>query len=223
MNLIEYADRELLAISVANVLASELRKSLTMHDFVSLAVPGGTTPAPIFDLLSAADLEWGKVHVMLTDERWVDEANDASNARLVKNHLLTDRAVDAHFLPFYRDGLSAEAGSAEVASSLQGELPISVLLLGMGADMHTASLFPASPGLAEAMAPGAPLLCPARPPSQDTARVTLAAHVLKGAMSKHLVIFGDEKRSALEKAMTLPPQDAPIGAVIGGGTVHWAP
>ena len=222
MKFVEYADREMLAMQVANVLAGELRKCLSMHETASFAVPGGTTPGPIFEMLSAAELDWDRVHVMLTDERWVDEDNAHSNARLVKQTLLTGFAEKAQFVPYFRDGKSAAEGAEEVSPTLEGELPISLLLLGMGADMHTASLFPGADGLDAAMAPNAPLLCAVQPKSQDMARVTLPAHVLRGAMSTHLVIFGDEKRAAVEASLSLPPEDAPIGTVLGTATVHWA-
>ena len=222
MNLIEYADREMLYMSVADVLAAELRKCLTIHDFASFALPGGTTPGPIYEMMSAVDLDWSRVHVMLTDERWVDETNSHSNTRLVKNTLMTGHAAKAQFIPFYRADMSAAMGAAEVAPTLAGELPISLLLLGMGTDMHTASLFPGDAGLSAALAPDAPLLCPANPETQDTARVTLPMHVLQGAMSIHLVIFGDDKRAAVERAQSQPPEDAPIGAVLANATVHWA-
>ena len=88
--------------------------------------------------------------------------------------------------------------------------------------MHTASLFPGAPGLEDALASDAPTLCPVYPAGQDIARVTLSAPVLDGAMDKHLVIFGDEKRSALEKAVTLSPREAPIASVLDDLTIHWA-
>jgi len=222
MNIVEYADREMLNMQVANVLAGELRKALSLNEFASFVVPGGTTPGPIFDLLSGTELDWNRVHVMLTDERWVGEDNSHSNARLVKERMLTGHAAEAAFLPFYRDGITATEGAAEVADTLTPEFPISVLVLGMGADMHTASLFPGGEGLEAALASGAPALCRVLPKGQDMERVTLSAQILKGAMSTHLVIFGDEKREALERALTLPPEEAPIGAVLGAGTVHWA-
>lgn len=222
MNFIEYADREMLFMRVANDLAGELRSVLQMHDKASFAVPGGTTPGPIFDLLSAIDLDWERVHVMLTDERWVPEGDSQSNTGLLKQRLLTGKASKAKLIPYYRTGKTAAEGCAEVADSLTPELPISLLVLGMGADMHTASLFPGAGGLGAAMAPEAPLLCPIQPVGQKIERVTLPAHALNGAMARHLVIFGQDKRDALERALTLPPEQAPIGAVLGGGTVHWA-
>jgi 6-phosphogluconolactonase len=222
MRITEYSDREMLAMNVANTLAGELKNALLVHDFVSFAVPGGSTPGPVFDLLSAIDLDWGRVHVLLTDERWVAQDHAMSNTRLIRERLLIDKAAAARFIPFFRAGLSAPEGSAEVAATLAGELPLSVLMLGMGADMHTASLFPGAPGLGDALADDAPLLCPVQVEGQDFARVTLPAHVLEGAMAKHLMITGADKRAALEQALTLPPQDAPIGAVLSDTTVHWA-
>ena len=221
MNIIEYADREMLALDVANRLAGDLKLSLAAQETASLAVPGGTTPAPIFDMLCAADLEWSRVRILLTDERWVPEGHSASNTSLIKKHLMVERAAAAQFIPFYRDGHSAMEG-AEIASPAIGDFkPISVLVLGMGADMHTASLFPGADGLAQAMATDAPNLCAIQPEGQDIARITLSAPVLQGALKKHLVIFGDEKRAALERAATLPPHEAPVAAVLAGADIHW--
>ncbi|MGJ8616977.1 MAG: 6-phosphogluconolactonase [Sulfitobacter sp.] len=222
MNIEEYADRELLAMGVANIVAGEIRAALLANDTVSVAVPGGTTPGPIFDLLSAAHLDWDRVHVMLTDERWVPTDHAQSNAGLIRERLLVDNAAAARFIPFYQDGLDAIKGSAKAAKGLASELPLSVLMLGMGADMHTASLFPGADGLDAALADDAPLLCPIKPAGHDIARVTLPAHVLDGALAKHLVIFGAEKREALERAQSLPPEQAPIAAVLDGAQIHWA-
>mgnify|MGYP003629668025 CR=1 FL=1 len=218
----KYADRELLAMGVANIVAGELKNALYAGQTVSIAVPGGTTPGPIFDLLSATDLDWDRVHVMLTDERWVPQDHAESNAALIRERLLVGHAAAAHFIPFYRPGLDPAKGCAQVAQNLADELPLSVLMLGMGADMHTASLFPGADGLEAALADDAPLLCPIMPEGHDLARVTLPAHVLQSALTKHLVIFGQDKRDALEQAQSLPPEQAPIAAVLDGAQIHWA-
>ncbi|NNE52010.1 MAG: 6-phosphogluconolactonase [Sulfitobacter sp.] len=223
MNIVEYADQEMLAMHVADLLASELKKCLMQHDFASFAVPGGASPGPIFDILSGIRFDWEHVHVMLTDERWVPEEDPRSNTALVRERLLTGHAADAKFIPFYAPNTNAVEGAKRAARRLEGELPISLLLLGMGTDMHTASLFPGAEGLEEAMAHHAPALCRIKAPDQDIERVTLSAETLKGAMSTHLVIYGAEKREALEKARRLRAREAPIAAVLGSGTVHWAP
>jgi 6-phosphogluconolactonase len=222
MQIKEYSDRDMVAIYLSNVLAGALKKCLLHHPFASFAVPGGTSPGPIFDVLSATDLEWDRVHVMLTDERWVPEDHERSNARLVRERLLQGQAAAASFLPFFRSGMSAQEAAAGLSADLKDELPISLLLLGMGTDMHTASLFLGADGLEAAMAPRAPAVCAIAADSQPETRITLSAQVLNGAMEKHLVIYGNEKREAFEKAMRLDPLEAPISAVMDGGTVHWA-
>ena len=222
MNLIEYADREMLSMNLANVLAGSLRKALHIHEFASFAVPGGTTPGPVFDMLNGTDLDWSNVHILLTDERWVAEDDERSNARLIRERLLVDRAAQARFTPFYQADQSAAEGCAAQSDALAPLLPLSVVLLGMGADMHTASLFPGAEGLEAAMASDAEILCPVQPDGQDIARVTLSARVLDDAMDKHLVIYGAEKRAALERAEGMARLEAPIAAVLEDITVHWA-
>lgn len=221
MNFIEYPDREMMMIDLAQQLAGELNECVMTHDHASFAVPGGTTPGPIFDVLCAADLDWSRVHILPTDERWVDESSDRSNARLIKSRLLTGRAAAAQFVPFYRDGMDPDVAMPDLAASLQAELPISVLLLGMGADMHTASLFPGAPQLAAALSDDAPAVMPVTPEGQET-RITLTGPVLAGAMSTHILITGPEKREALERAARLPASEAPVATVLSNANIHWA-
>ena len=218
----ENADRDMAVMNVAHALTSDLRKSLLQHETVSLAVPGGTTPGPVFDAMSGVDLDWSRVHVMLTDERWVPEDHPRSNAALVKARLMTGRAAEAQFLSFYRDGMTAAEAAPILSKELEKETPISVLLLGMGEDLHTASLFPGAPGTEAAMSFNAPIVCAVWPEDQPEERITLSAPTLKGAMDKHVLFFGDAKRAAFEKSAQMAPEDAPVRAVIEGGTVHWA-
>ena len=94
MKIIDYPDREALVVDVANAFVGELETCLFNHDHASFVVPGGSTPGPIFDVLCAADLDWARVHVSLTDERWVDETHARSNAAQVRARLLQDRAAE---------------------------------------------------------------------------------------------------------------------------------
>ncbi|KIC19366.1 MULTISPECIES: 6-phosphogluconolactonase [unclassified Leisingera] len=219
----EYPDQDMLAIEVANEIAGDLKTHLLHHDAASFAVAGGTSPGLIFDDLCAADIEWDRVHVLATDERWVPQEHARSNAAMIRKRLLQNRASGAQFLPFHVPEREPEEVLAELESRVVPELPLSVLLLGMGEDMHTASLFPGAAGIEEVLAADAPPLAVMRPDSQPEARISLTARVLDGAIAKHLVIFGDAKRKALEKAMTLPPEEAPIQAVLSETSVHWAP
>ena len=222
MNLVDYPDREFLMMSCADKLASALRAALGHEDRVTFAVPGGTTPGPVFDVLSAVDLDWARVDILPTDERWVAETSDRSNARLIRRRLLTGRAAAATFHPMWRDVAAPEAVLDRVTSDIAPLLPIDVLLLGMGEDMHTASIFPDADRLAEALAGDAPVLLPIRRPHEAEVRVTLSMPVLARALSVHLLITGQEKRAAVEVADRLPPRQAPVAGILGEATVHWA-
>ena len=222
MKFVAYPDVEMMMIDIANRIAGELNSHLMRHDFASLAVPGGTTPGPIFDTLSAVDLDWSRVQVMPTDERCVPADSPRSNARLLRERLLVGRAARANLVPLYPDAPDPGAGLAEVSAAVEAVLPLSLVLLGMGADMHTASLFPGADRLAEALSPEAPAVMALSAPGAPESRVTLTARVLDAAFSKHVVILGAEKRAALERAAELSPIDAPIRAVWTDLTVHWA-
>lgn len=219
----EYPDRDMLAMDLASRLADELNNTLHHQDRATLVVPGGTTPGPIFDDLCAADVDWARVDVSLSDERWVPETSERSNTKLIKERLLTGRAAPAGYLSMYAPFDRPEDGLPSLIGQYESRLPISVLLLGMGADMHTASIFPGADNLELALSEDAPILVPMRAPNAPEPRITLSAPVLDGALNKHVVIFGDEKRAALEQALRLDPYEAPIKAVLNGATVHWAP
>lgn len=221
MELIEYADAEMMMLDLADRIASELRSAVSTHEHASFAVPGGTTPGPIFDSLCGADLDWPRVHVFLTDERWVPETDPRSNTALIRQRLLTDKAAAAVYLPLYAEGRTPEEALPALEEGLKDEMPISVLLLGMGADMHTASIFPGADRLSEALTTDA-ILVPMRAPGAAEPRITLSASALREAMTKHIVITGADKREALERARSLPPEEAPVAAVLRGSTVHWA-
>lgn len=218
----DYPDREMLAIDLANQMAGDLRAALAHEDRVALSVPGGTSPGPVFDDLCAATLDWSRVDVLLNDERWVPEDHERSNTRLLRQRLLVDRAASARYLPLYAPHPEPEDALAELAKPIEAVLPLAVLLLGMGTDLHTASIFPGADRLTEALSPDAPTLLPMRAPGAPEPRITLSAHVLNGALAKHVLIFGTEKREALERAKGLPVEEAPINAVLDGAKVHWA-
>ena len=222
MNFVEYPDRDMMMLSIANTIAGQLGDFLRRQPTVSLCVPGGTTPGEVFDVLSGVDLDWARVSIFLNDERWVPETSPRSNTRLLRERLLVGRAAAAQLVPLYGGADMPEEQMETLAEGLAPHLPISVLMLGMGNDYHTASLFPGADRLAEAMAPNAPILLPMRAEAAAEPRITLSLPVLQGAMATHVLITGPEKRAAFERAQTLDPMQAPIRAVLANATVHWA-
>lgn len=222
MTFLDYADAEMMAIDLANVMAGEMGTALRQQDRATLIVPGGTTPGPVFDALCAADLEWDRVDVVLSDERWVPETDAASNAALVRARLLVNRAAGARFKPYHCEGKTPEQALPVLERQIAPLLPAAVCLLGMGADMHTASLFPRGDALRLALDTDAPTLVAMHGPNLAQPRVTLSARALAGSVALHLVITGADKRAALERARDLPPQEAPVAAILDDATVHWA-
>jgi len=222
MNLIEYPDREMMMLDLANRLAGELSDFLRRQDRVTLSVPGGTTPGPVFDVLAGVDLDWDRVSVVLNDERWVPESSDRSNTRLLRQRLLTGRAAAATLVPLYAPTHAPEEALESLTAGLAPHLPLTLLLLGMGADMHTASLFPGADHLAQALGSDAPPIMALRSNGAGEPRITLTAPVLKAAMSTHILITGAEKLAAVQKARHLDPMDAPVRSVLANATVHWA-
>ena len=222
MNMIEYPSVAEMMHDLAGKLGAALGRSLAEQRKVSFAVPGGTTPGPVFDALSAIDLDWSRVHVLLTDERWVPETNAQSNAALIRKRLLTGYASAAHFTPYFAADAPIATAAANLSKQLSDVLPIDVMLLGMGTDMHTASLFPNSDDLEAGLAPDAPMFLPVTVTGQDVQRITLTGPVLRAACDTHILITGVDKREALHMAQTLPEADAPIQTVLPRACVHWS-
>lgn len=221
MKLVTYPSRDALMAGLAATIADELRAAL-VAGHATLSVPGGTTPGPVFDALARTDLDWSRVAVLLNDERWVDETSPRSNTRLLRERLLVGCAAQARLVPLYATAPQPEDMLDRLAEGILPHLPITSLLLGMGADMHTASLFPGADRLAQALAGNAPVLMALRAEAAGEPRITLTAPVLKQARHIHILITGPEKRAALDRALTLPPSEAPVACILPQATVHWA-
>lgn len=202
-----FETRDAAADYVAETIETALRDALDTHDAAALLVSGGSTPGPVFERLSHADLDWASVAVGLVDERWVDETDARSNAMLVKDALLQNNAAYADFTPMHQpEAVFPEEALEAMNAAYRPLMALSpTLLLGMGADGHTASWFPNAKGLAEAMDPNRPAFISAidatgAPIAGDTPhRATLTAFALDRAKYAILFITGEEKRTVLEE------------------------
>ena len=224
MQLTSYETASAMMQSLSVQIASQLFAAIELRGRACLAVPGGSTPGPLFDLLSEAQLDWANVTVMLTDERWVPTDSARSNTGLIKNRLLVNAARAAQYIALYAEDLDHVLGARTLSKQVAPNLPIDVVVLGMGADMHTASLFPGAPELSFAQNELADAVMPMVPVgSLLEPRVTLSARVLEMARQTHVLILGDEKKAALAQAQTLSPVEAPIAQFLPNATVHWSP
>lgn len=224
---LQYPDRETLMENIAEDVADQLDAAISARGTATLAVPGGTTPAPFLTLLSKADLDWSKVSVMLTDERFVPESSDRSNTRLLRGTLLQNNAAAAILVPFYKEADAPEDVLSDLSDAISAALPLDVCVLGMGADMHTASLFPEADRLDEGLnLDSTAVLLPMRAPGAPEPRLTLTASVLRAARNIHILITGEGKKAAFEEAMVEgPASEAPIRVVLDAPTqvdVHYA-
>ena len=218
-----YPDRAAQAESAAKLMGELMQNAIARKGAASIALSGGTTPAPMFRSLAALDLPWEHVSITLTDERWVPVTSDRSNHRLLNDTLLAGFADASRFVPLYAEDEAPDTGLAATNAALQDViLPLDIAVLGMGADMHTASLFPDATGLDAALAEDAPAAVAIVAPGADEPRVTLSAPVLRSA-ERHLFIHGQEKRAALHRAVDIAdPVIAPVCAILDGATVHYA-
>jgi 6-phosphogluconolactonase len=223
MDILDYSDPDMMMLQVARLISRDLRDALGRRDRVLFAVPGGSTPGPVFDLLAASDLDWDRVDVIPGDERWVAPDHPRSNAAQIRSRLLRGKAAPARLIELWRPTPDPEDAMAEVNAAVTPLLPVDVAIVGMGIDMHTASLFPGAETLPLALSDDAPSVVPIRAPGAGEPRVTLSAHVLRGAYALHVLITGDEKRAAIQRAAKRDPHDAPIAALLGDAMVHWAP
>lgn len=207
-----------LVAGLSSEIASILRSAVEDRGRATMAVSGGSTPKPLFARLASVDVHWDRVTVTLVDERWVDENHPDSNARLVKNSLIQDKAANASFIPLKTAHAEPFGAENEVAQRLRSSvaMPFDLVILGMGADGHTASFFSGASTLAKALAKdGEDLCCAIRPPSAPHDRMTLTLPAILSTRHLFLHIVGEDKWQVLERAFQSgSAEELPIRAVL---------
>jgi 6-phosphogluconolactonase len=209
-----FADVPSAAAAMAASVARQLLDGLLQRGRASLLVSGGKSPVPLFHALREQPLDWRRIGIGLVDERWVDPASVDSNERLVREHLLGGRAAEASFVPLKTAAACPEDAVAERTAALDALAhPFTAVVLGMGEDGHTASLFPGTEGLAAALSPDGPaLLAAARPPHAPHPRLTLTVRGLLESRVFYLMIQGPAKFAAYRAACE--GAELPIGAIL---------
>jgi 6-phosphogluconolactonase len=188
-----------LARQAAEQVAAQIDLALAQRDRAQIALAGGSTPRAAYERLGGEHLPWDRLDVLLGDERWVSADDPASNARMIGETLLAQPlARHAAFHPVPTGEATPEASAAAYATLLgdlcAGSPPsFDLILLGLGDDGHTASLFPGSPALAVrdrsvTISEG-----------KGLPRITLTAPVLSAARQVIFLVSGAGKRQALER------------------------
>lgn len=207
-----FESKAALQAAAAEWLADALRDAIARRGSAVFMGSGGTTPGPIYETLSTADLDWDSVHVGLCDERWVDDTHPASNGAMLERTLLQNKAALASYTPMKVTG-DDPFKAVEVVNELYLEAGLTdVMLLGMGPDAHTLSWFAEAKGYESAVdADTTSVVAAIEAKESDVTgpnllRMTLTQPCVAYARSVLLLITGANKRDVFETA----PPEAPV-------------
>lgn len=225
---LSFDNADALTSAFAEDLVSILKTGIRTRGRASLVVSGGRTPLALFKQLSETDLEWDKVDITLADERWVDEDHADSNTSLVKNNLIKNKASAARFVELKSEPSDANEGvnAAEAALASMSQ-PFDALILGMGEDGHTASLFPCSEQINDGLDMSSGRTCIAvQPTTAPHQRISLTLPALLNSRNIFLHLTGEKKKHVLLDALDNASEaQKPITAVVNRApvTLMWAP
>lgn len=215
-----------LADALAGNVAARLKQAISENGLATLVVSGGRSPVAFFQSLAAQPLEWSNVVISLADERFVPTEHADSNAGLLQRHLLQGPAAKAKFVGLYSVAGNVEDAALAADQALAELPPIDVLILGMGDDGHTASLFPDSPNLSEALDLDGERRClPMLAPSVPHQRLTLTRRLLASARSPILSVSGQAKLDTLRAALAGDNlAEMPVRAFLNPSLeIYWCP
>jgi 6-phosphogluconolactonase len=213
----QFSDLDALSLELAGQVSVALSAAIATRGVASLVVSGGKSPTKLFEQLRKQRLDWSRVCVALADERWVDPTDPSSNEKLVRDVLLKDNASTAKFIGLKNAAPTPDMGAVSAWETFaRVPRPFDLVLLGMGDDGHTASLFPASPNLPSALNPDAVAGCVGMwSPTTPQARLSLNLSALLDTRRIVILINGAQKRRTFTAAGEAGPiADMPIRAVL---------
>lgn len=218
-----FADGSAWADACAARLIETLSAAIAGTGKAIFAGSGGSTPAPIYQRMAGADLDWSRIVVTLIDERYVPETSPESNAALLKRTLMTGPAAAARFLPLYHPSVTVDRSAAVAGHALAAEGErLDAVLLGMGEDGHICSMFPESPTLKTLLTPSLKPAVYGVPQGRDglapsLERLSINLPWLMTARRVVLAITGKQKRAVFEREAAGDPATQPIAALIAAG------
>jgi 6-phosphogluconolactonase len=203
------------AQDLARHIASTLSDAIAARGVATIALSGGRSPRAVLEALREMPLDWAKVIVAQVDERWVDPCHADSNERLIREALLTGPAAAARLVPMKNDADDAYQGQAACEEAMAAlPWPIDIMLLGMGEDGHTASLFPEADELHDGLTTQA-LTLAVTPPAAPHQRLSLSLRAILNSRLIILQIGGAAKEAVYRDALDGRPVEAmPIRAAL---------
>jgi 6-phosphogluconolactonase len=223
-----FADLETLSRAAARALVEDIQSRLAVQDRYTLALAGGSTPQRLYERLgaeAAGPLPWERLHLFWGDERYVPPTDPRSNHRLVQRTLLADApcpAANVHPIP--TDRTPPETAAAAYEQTLRRFFAdrgatFDTVLLGLGADAHTASLFPETPALGQT---DDWVRVVEAPPRHDVARrLTCTLPVLNQARQAFVLVAGTSKRATVQAALYDRDASLPITRVRPRDRMVW--
>ncbi len=201
-----FSSRGELDATLAREICAQLRAGIDANGKATLVVSGGGTPKGLFAALSATDFEWKNVTVLLADERWVDESHSDSNTAMVKGLLLRGAAANANWIDFGAGSTDVDRELNRVKREVSDLGTFDVVILGMGNDSHTASLFPCSIELDEGLTTDAAALM-TQPTTAPHRRLSLSKARLLDTKMGVVHIVGSSKLEVFDLATKYADDD----------------
>jgi 6-phosphogluconolactonase len=215
MQLHQFTDSNELNQDFADRLIAILSDAIAKRGAAYLVVSGGRTPQGLFSKLSQTDLDWSKVTITLADDRFLPDSEADSNERLVKASLLQHQAAAATFISLYVPTATAELAVPELLQRVKQLPTFDAVILGMGEDGHTASLFPCSKEIQQGLASDAPDVLAVNPTTAPYQRISFSKQRLLNSRALFLHLVGASKLTVLEQAKASQDELAmPIRAFI---------
>jgi 6-phosphogluconolactonase len=206
-------DPAAVAAAVCERITASAARAIAGHGRFRLVLAGGRTPKAAYALLRESDQDWSRWEVFFGDERCLPADDPERNSVMARHALLEHVPIPEAQIHAMPAELGPEAAARAYAQVLESRLPFDLVLLGMGEDGHTASLFPGQPNDSDALV--IPVFGAPKPPPE---RVSLSRSALTRTRRLLIIVTGPDKREAVRRWRA--GEALPVSAVAGGADVE---